>query len=221
MNTTANDQVKPQSYAHAKGARAAARKVLGAEAAESKEFELVVGDDGRFSWTPIAKDQAEVKGIDHGNIDWDKVPVAVDVVPPAAPALVEAAALLDAKIDAQPDHPAPSRAASAFGAFAMGQLGAGNNSTTAAKAPKAPVEKKVKTPPEIVNGVRKPSVGTVCRAVWDELEKLRTENGGTPPDSKQVKALAEAMSWNPNNASIEFYQWRKFNGITGRAAKAA
>ena len=33
---------------------------------------------------------------------------------------------------------------------------------------------------------------------------------------QQVKALAEERGWNPNNASIEFYQWRKFNGIRGR-----
>ena len=39
--------------------------------------------------------------------------------------------------------------------------------------------------------------------------------------SKEVKAIAEANGWNPNNASIEYYQWRKFNGITGRVAKAA
>jgi hypothetical protein len=26
-------------------------------------------------------------------------------------------------------------------------------------------------------------------------------------------------NWNPNNAMIEYYQWRKFNGITGRAKK--
>ena len=38
---------------------------------------------------------------------------------------------------------------------------------------------------------------------------------------EQVKAIAEANGWNPNNASIEYYQWRKFNGITGRVAKAA
>jgi hypothetical protein len=33
--------------------------------------------------------------------------------------------------------------------------------------------------------------------------------------------MAAANGWNPNNASIEFYQWRKFNGITGRKAKPA
>ena len=29
---------------------------------------------------------------------------------------------------------------------------------------------------------------------------------------------AIAEGWNPNNASIEYYQWRKYNGISGRVA---
>ena len=64
------------------------------------------------------------------------------------------------------------------------------------------------------NGIKKPSVGGQCRAVWDALDDMVA--AGTQPTAKQVKALAEERGWNPNNASIEFYQWRKFNGIRGR-----
>lgn len=74
--------------------------------------------------------------------------------------------------------------------------------------------KKQKEEREIQNGVRKPSSGTVCRAVWDELDTMQD------PDSKSVKQLAIDKGWNLNNASIEFYQWRKFHGIKGRPAKA-
>lgn len=70
------------------------------------------------------------------------------------------------------------------------------------------------------NGIKRPSAGGKCRAVWDALDALQTELG-TQPTSKQVKVLADTQGWNSNNASIEFYQWRKFNGITGRAAKVA
>lgn len=70
------------------------------------------------------------------------------------------------------------------------------------------------------NGVTRPSAGGRCRAVWDALDAYRTETGITP-DAKVVRELAADEGWNPNNASIEFYQWRKFNGITGRAAKVA
>jgi hypothetical protein len=36
-----------------------------------------------------------------------------------------------------------------------------------------------------------------------------------------VRELAADLGFNPNNASIEFYQWRKYHGITGRAKKVA
>lgn len=63
-------------------------------------------------------------------------------------------------------------------------------------------------------GIKKPSVGGQCRALWDALDDMVA--AGTQPTAKQVKALAEERGWNPNNASIEFYAWRKFNGIRGR-----
>ncbi len=69
------------------------------------------------------------------------------------------------------------------------------------------------------NGIKRPSEGGRCRAVWDALDAYRTETGDVPT-AKVVAALAADEKWNPNNASIEFYQWRKFNGITGRTPKA-
>lgn len=65
------------------------------------------------------------------------------------------------------------------------------------------------------NGVKRPSVGGKCRAVWDALDAMVAE--GNPPASKTVKEMAVVRGWNPNNTVIEFYQWRKFNGITGRS----
>lgn len=70
------------------------------------------------------------------------------------------------------------------------------------------------------NGVKRPSAGGRCRAVWDALDDYRRETGEMPT-AKVVRELAADEGWNPNNASIEFYQWRKYNGITGRAAKPA
>jgi hypothetical protein len=54
--------------------------------------------------------------------------------------------------------------------------------------------------------------------VWDYLDDVIA--AGDTPTIKQVKATAEEYGWNVNNASIEFYQWRKFNGIRGRQPKA-
>lgn len=70
------------------------------------------------------------------------------------------------------------------------------------------------------NGVKRPSAGGKCRAIWDALDAYRTETG-LLPTSKVVKELAADEDWNPSNASIEYYQWRKFNGISGRVKDAA
>jgi hypothetical protein len=67
------------------------------------------------------------------------------------------------------------------------------------------------------NGVKMPSEGTLCRAVWDYLQ-AEADHGRTPT-AKSVKEYAPTVGWNPNNASIEFYNWRKFNGVSGRAPK--
>jgi hypothetical protein len=67
------------------------------------------------------------------------------------------------------------------------------------------------------NGVKRPSAGGRCRAVWDACDEMVA--AGDTPTASDIRAIAEANGWNANNASIEFYQWRKFNGITGRQAK--
>ena len=66
------------------------------------------------------------------------------------------------------------------------------------------------------NGIKRPSIGGKCRAIWDALDEYRAETGELPT-SKTVKELAADSGWNPNNASIEFYQWRKYHGIGKQA----
>lgn len=65
------------------------------------------------------------------------------------------------------------------------------------------------------HGVKRPSAGGLCRAVWDFCEGI-LESTGTMPTAKQVKAQAAEAGWNVNNASIEYYNWRKFKGVRGR-----
>lgn len=84
-------------------------------------------------------------------------------------------------------------------------------------APKVEGLKIEKDRPE-QNGVKRPSIGGRCRAVWDALDAYLAETGDQPT-AKVVRDLAADEGWNPNNASIEFYQWRKFHGIKGRAPK--
>ena len=100
------------------------------------------------------------------------------------------------------------------------------NMSGAVPVPTAQVEKKAETKstgltiekdrPE-QNGVKRPSAGGMCRAVWDACWAQQAETGEVPT-AKWVKEKAAAMGWNANNASIEYYQWRKFNGISGRVA---
>ena len=63
------------------------------------------------------------------------------------------------------------------------------------------------------NGVKRPSEGTICGAVWAEFDKNPEIKAG------ELAALADANGWNRTNVSCEFYAWRKFMGIKGRAAK--
>lgn len=78
---------------------------------------------------------------------------------------------------------------------------------------------KIEKEREEKNGVKRPSIGGMCRAVWDALDAVVTAGGS--PTAKDVKAMSEKNSWNVNNASIEFYNWRRFNGISGRKTKKA
>lgn len=65
---------------------------------------------------------------------------------------------------------------------------------------------------EVRNGVRRPLKGK-CAEVWATLtavqEVSETDSQITIAD---VRALADSHGWNLNNATIEFYAWRKFHG---------
>lgn len=65
------------------------------------------------------------------------------------------------------------------------------------------------------NGVVRPSNGGVCAAIWAECDK-RASNGLVPP-VKEMKAWALAEGVDQTTCLIQYYQWRKFNGVVGRA----
>lgn len=75
---------------------------------------------------------------------------------------------------------------------------------------------KIEKDREERNGVKRPSAGGMCRAVWDFCDEQAERGAENFPTAKSVRAHAELVGWNVNNASIEFYQWRKFHGIRGR-----
>lgn len=83
-----------------------------------------------------------------------------------------------------------------------------------AAAPKVPRE-----PREERNGVKRPRAGGLCAAVWDFCDHVARTEGASEVTSKVVKQAAADKGWNENNALIEMYGWRKFNGIS-RQVKA-
>lgn len=128
----------------------------------------------------------------------------------------EASESTSEEADTATDAPAP--VGNMFGQLIV--AGASNsNATATTRAPAAPRGAYVieKDRPE-QNGIKRPSAGGLCRAVWDAMDAIR-ESTGVVPVTKQVREAAKVNNWNENNAMIEFYQWRKFNGITGRAKK--
>lgn len=68
------------------------------------------------------------------------------------------------------------------------------------------------------NGVKRPSTGTLCGMVWAALDAVHATR---MPVASDLDTIATTNSWNRNNVSCEFYQWRKFNGIKGRQVKSA
>lgn len=77
---------------------------------------------------------------------------------------------------------------------------------------------KIEAVREERNGIKRPSIGGKCRAVWDALDAFVAEEK-MQPTVAIVRDIAQDEGWNVTNATVEFYQWRKFNGISGRAAK--
>ena len=73
-------------------------------------------------------------------------------------------------------------------------------------APEAPKASKVRS--EIRNGVRRPIKGK-CAEVWSTLDDIKKQ--GSEVDIRVVRELASQKGWNLNNATIEFYGWRKFH----------
>lgn len=69
------------------------------------------------------------------------------------------------------------------------------------------------------NGVKRPAPGGKCAEVWSWLDDHRDAT------TVEVRLHAEKVGWNANNASIEFYGWKRFNGLTkpkaARVVKAA
>jgi hypothetical protein len=69
------------------------------------------------------------------------------------------------------------------------------------------------------NGVRKPSVGSICREIWDALDVKRRELDAVP-EFEHVRELMVKNNWQRNTAFTQFQRWKQFNGVMPRTTDA-
>ena len=67
------------------------------------------------------------------------------------------------------------------------------------------------------NGITEPVAGGKCHEIWLELDKMNAS--GKELTLTAIAGLAKTKGWNANNTRIEFYNWRRFNGLGKRPAK--
>lgn len=72
-------------------------------------------------------------------------------------------------------------------------------------------------------GVTRPKPGGKCAAIWELLDAMQASRGSKRVSIAEVreKVAGDAKrfppaDWHPTTLSIQFYRWRKHNGITGR-----
>lgn len=70
---------------------------------------------------------------------------------------------------------------------------------------------KIEKNRETRNGVTRPSAGGKCRSVWDMLDAI-----GVNATAKEARTKAAELGFDKTTTMVQFYRWRKFNGIEGR-----
>lgn len=79
-------------------------------------------------------------------------------------------------------------------------------------APVATPAKPAKQEAVIKNGIKAPMRAGKCMLVWQTCGALYKATGKVPT-LKEVMASEAMQGANATNTQIEFYRWRKFNGL--------
>lgn len=66
-------------------------------------------------------------------------------------------------------------------------------------------------------GVSRPSAGSICRAIWDQLDAKRAASKAVPSFA-DLRDLMKNYSWSKNTAMTQFQRWKQFNGVMPRTA---
>jgi hypothetical protein len=75
---------------------------------------------------------------------------------------------------------------------------------------KAPKERKIQANRPERNGVKRPSEGTICAQIWAHCDKVLDETGAHIA-AKDLRAALPALD--DTTKTVQYYRWRKFNGI--------
>jgi hypothetical protein len=74
---------------------------------------------------------------------------------------------------------------------------------------------KIEKNREARNGVKRPSVGSICREVWDALDASRSKTKEVPT-FENVRDLMKAHNWQRNTAFTQYQRWKQFHGVMPR-----
>lgn len=75
-----------------------------------------------------------------------------------------------------------------------------------------PAKQEAKQEAKIQNGIKAPMRAGKCKHVWEVCEAMYNATGKVPT-LKEVMACEAMRGANVNNTQIEFYRWRKYNGL--------
>lgn len=59
--------------------------------------------------------------------------------------------------------------------------------------------------------VKPPKDGTICAAIWSELDTMRS--AGAIPKLENILTAAQLKEWNPATTRTQYATWRRYHGI--------
>jgi len=78
-----------------------------------------------------------------------------------------------------------------------------------------PTGVKIEKNREEKNGLKRPSAGTICHAIWASLD-AHVATFKTTPTFKDLKVLQEQFGWQRNTAVTQYQRWKEFNDLMVR-----
>lgn len=68
------------------------------------------------------------------------------------------------------------------------------------------------------NKVTRPSAGSICRQIWDQLDTKRAADKAVPT-FENLRDLMKQYGWSKNTAMTQYQRWKQFNGVMPRTSE--